>query len=514
MGGYDHARVLDGVLAQALELRGAAVDILLCDKAIPACQMIKFGRATPEMLAEGSPIPYCKECVSRGRQGFRGLSSPLRWMSQYLTADDIATAERTAQSVPADDIPTFTWEGLPVGDHAHAGALRYFARGDLSGEQQGEAVLRRYLEAGLRTIACVRRLIETHRYDVIVVNHGIYIPQGMICEVARAMGVRVVTYNPAYRKHSFIFSHGASYHYTMVDEPVADWRRLEMTPELVRSTQSYLASRRSGSNDWIWFHDKPQEDIAPILSEIGCDLSKPYVVALTSVVWDAQLHYKSNAFPNMLVWLKETIEYWRTRPDLQLIIRVHPAEVRGLVPSRQRVAEEIAAAFPELPTNVFVVGPEHQASTYALCEGADTVVIYNTKTGIEVASTGVPVIVAGEAWVRGKGFTRDALSREDYRALLDALPLEQRMSAAEQELALKYAFHFFFRRMIPLPFIHQEKSGRFRLQISDARELKPGRFVGLDTICDGILAGASFIYPAESLRDPFSEETAAAEMAG
>lgn len=515
MGGYDHARVLDGVLAQALTQRGASVDLLLCDKAVPTCQMIKIGwRASPEMLADGAPIPYCDECVRRGREGLRGVSAPLRWMSRYLTEDDIKRAAQTSQSVPADEIPDFTWEGLPVGEHARAGALRYFARGDLSGEPQGEAVLRRYLEAGLRTIACLKRLIETHRYDVLVVNHGIYIPQGMICAVAHAMGVRVVTYNPAYRKHSFVFSHGASYHFTMVDEPVDHWRGLELTPGLVRRTNGYLASRRSGTNDWIWFHDQPQEDISPILREIGCDPAKPYVVALTSVVWDAQLHYKSNAFPNMLDWLKQTVSYWAKRSDLQLVIRVHPAELRGSVPSRQLAADELAAAFPELPPNVFVIGPEHQASTYALCESADSVIIYNTKTGIEIASMGVPVIVAGEAWVRDKGFTLDVSTPEEYFALLDTLPLARRMSAEERALATKYAFHFFFRRMIPLPFIHQEESGRFRLDVAKPRELAPGRFVGLDTICDGILEGTPFIYPAEAIADAFTEERQASEIVG
>jgi hypothetical protein len=201
----------------------------------------------------------------------------------------------------------------------------------------------------------------------------------------------------------------------------------------------------------------------------------------------------------MLAWLNETVSYWRSRSDLQLVIRVHPAELRGLVPSRQFVADELAAAFPELPSNVFVIRPENQASTYALCEGADAVIVYNTKTGIEVASSGIPVIVAGEAWVRGKGFTLDASNPDEYFALLDSLPLGRRISTAEQALAMKYAFHFFFRRMIPLPFIHEDKPGRFRVDLSEPRELAPGRFAGLDAICEGILEGAPFIFRAEEV---------------
>ncbi len=509
MGGYDHATVLDRVLAQALDLRDAEVEILLCNKGVPTCQMIKLGptRALPEDLAIQKPMSYCDFCVDRGQKAFGELGYPVHGIGDYLTPTDVEMAKRTAESVPLEEIRSFQWYGLPVGDHAYAGALRYFARGDLDGEPYGEQVLRVYLEAGLRSIASVRRLISERQYDIVVVNHGIYIPQGMIVEVARSMGVRVVTYNPAYRKHSFVFSHNESYHFTMLDEPVQNWTSLEMTPRLIEDTRAYLTSRRFGTNDWIWFHDAPKEDIAPVLREVGCDPDKPFVALLTSVVWDAQLHYKSTAFPNMLDWLRQTVAAWATRTDdVQLVIRVHPAEVRGGVPSRQRVVEELAAAFPTLPRNVFILAPENQASTYALCENANCVIIFNTKAGVEMASMGVPVIVAGEAWVRGKGFAIDVSSPEDYFRLLNSLPLKRGMTEDQQALADKYAYHFFFRRMIPLPFIHVLESGHFKVELESKDQLGPGGFPGLDTICQGILEGTPFIYPAETLEDPFPGE--------
>ena len=513
MGGYDHAAVMDSVLAQALDVRGADVEILLCNKGVPTCQMIKIGpaRAMPEDLAAKKPMSYCDFCVDRGEKTFGPLGYPVQSLGDYVTPVDAEFARRTAEAIPFEDIRAFDWYGLPVGDHAYAGALRYFARGDLQGEPFGERVLRVYLEAGLRTIASVRRMVQQRRYDILVINHGIYIPQGMIAEVARSMGVRVVTYNPAYRKHSFVFSHNESYHFTMLEEPTAAWTGLELTPQLTQDIRGYLWSRRSGKNDWIWFHDAPKEDIAPVLRETGCDPTKPYVALLTSVVWDAQLHYKANAFPNMIDWLVETVAYWgRREDDLQLVIRVHPAEVRGSVPSRQLAAEELKAAFPDgLPKNVFVLEPENQASTYALCENANCVIIYNTKAGVEMASMGVPVIVAGEAWVRGKGFATDVSSPEDYFRILDGLPMTGGMAPEGRALADRYAYHFFFRRMIPLPFIRVWKTGHFRAEIKNKQELAPGIWPGLDTICDGILNGSPFIYPAETLADPFPGESVA-----
>ena len=92
--------------------------------------------------------------------------------------------------------------------------------------------------------------------------------------------------------------------------------------------------------------------------------SKPVIGLLTNVSWDAQLHYPANAFPNMLDWLVQTCEYFATRPDLQLLIRVHPAEISGFPPSRQPIlARAAASGCRSLPPNIIVVPPESGLST-------------------------------------------------------------------------------------------------------------------------------------------------------
>ena len=104
---------------------------------------------------------------------------------------------------------------------------------------------------------------------------------------------------------------------------------------------------------------------------------------------------------------------------------------------------------------------------------------------------GITVIVAGEAWIRNKGFSLDASSPAEYFRILARLPLATGLSTHELERARKYAFHFFFRRMISLPFITPRKKFKFDLELSDLQELQPGNFAGLDVICDGILRDGS-----------------------
>jgi len=501
MGGYPHAAFLESALAVALTLRGANVEILLCDSFLSACQLTEFQHTAPERVLAAPPQPRCASCEPMGKSMFEPLGLKTHRYSQWTTAKQLADARALAQQIPIERVGEYRRHDgaldLAVGEHALAGALRYFARGDLDGEPYAEQVTRRYVEAALATVSVTENLLRQNKHSIACFNHGLYVPQGLIGEVARQRGVRVVNWNPAYRKQTFVFSHSDTYHHTMISEPTAVWENLTWSPAIEKQTLDYLASRRYGTQDWIWFHDEPAEDMQALARELGIDFTRPVIALLTSVMWDAQLHYRSNAFPNMLEWVRQTIAYFAQRPDLQLVIRIHPAEVRGGNPSRQLLAQEIQRAFPELPRNVFVLPPEHQASTYALVERCDSALIYNTKTGIEIASMGIPVVVAGEAWIRGKGFSLDAQSPQEYIEILERLPLQKRMTAAEIERARKYAFHFFFRRMIPLPFIQTGAGGKLEFKLEALTDLAPGRLNGLDVVCDGILNGTPFIYPAE-----------------
>jgi hypothetical protein len=273
---------------------------------------------------------------------------------------------------------------------------------------------------------------------------------------------------------------------------------MDWTPDMDRQITDYLRSRWWGFNDWVHFVGKPEVRVEALSKKLNIDLTKPTIGMLTNVMWDAQLHYPSNAFPNMLDWVLKTIAYFAKRPELQLLIRVHPAEVRGTLLSRQPIIAEISRAFPELPSNVILIPPESSAGTYALMEQCDSVLIYGTKAGVEVTSLGIPTIVAGEAWIRDKGITSDAQSEAHYTQLLDQLPLNARLTDEQVLRARKYAYHFFFRRMVPLETVEPHKGyPPFTLRLSRLADLAPGSDVGLDVVCDGILEGAPFVFPYE-----------------
>lgn len=496
IGSHLAAMQMETTLAAALSLRGAHVQALLCDGILPGCQMCepRFFSNTQRFAQHGPNKDLCGNCFEPGRKVYDDLGIFVHNYSSYLTDDDRELAERLSTQVTLSDLENFELEGLQIGEHAKAGALRFYARATIDNEPHAETVLRRYLKAAILTAQSTKRLFEQEQYNVAVFHHGIYVPQGIIGEVARQLGVRVVNWNPAYRRNCFIFSHGDTYHHTLMDEPVSTWEEMDWTPEREETISRYLHSRWQGENDWIRFTENPFFEKDRILKEIGCDTSRPIIGCLTNVMWDAQLHYPANAFPNMLEWLLRTVRYFENRSDLQLVIRVHPAEIRGSVPTRQPVVKELKEHYPVLPPNVFIVPPESNISTYVLAELCDSVIIYGTKTGVELTSVGIPVIVAGEAWIRNKGITSDADSIVGYEAILDALPSKKKLGADVTSRAKKYAYHFFFRRMIPIDVFDETSAWPPYSFIGKLTDLETGADAGLDCVCNGILHGTPFVF--------------------
>ena len=497
-GGHFASTSVESLLAIALTLRGANVHFLLCDRFLPAC-LQAISSSFPDLIEFANYGPsksLCDSCYYPGHELYQPLGLPIHVYSKLVSEKENLNACDISKSIPIDSIANYRDNGVAVGEHALAGTLRFFACGFLAGEQYAETILRRYFKAALLTVYAIRKLFNQFHYQCALFNHGIYVPQGLIGEVARQNHIGIVNWVAAYRKKCFIFSHDDTYHHTLMTEPLDRWEDLSWESETESQLMDYLKSRWHGTQDWIWFHEKPQFELTNIAKELGIDFSKPCIGMLTNVMWDAQLHYPANAFPNMLEWVLKTISYFNKRPELQLLIRVHPAEIRGNIPSRQPIVNEIKKAFPVIPKNIFIIPPESQISTYTVMLQCDSVIIYGTKTGVELTSMGIPVIVAGEAWIRNKGITRDASSIEEYFSILDQLPLGTKLADDIILRARKYAYHFFFRRMIPLKFMEPFEN-IYKPKLKTLDELTPGKSKGLDAICNGILNGSNFIYPAE-----------------
>ncbi len=150
-------------------------------------------------------------------------------------------------------------------------------------------------------------------------------------------------------------------------------------------------------------------------------------------------------------WIVRTVQYFAGVPEIQLVIRIHPGEVLTHGTSMEDVVRNV---LPELPENIRLIGPREEINTYDVMEIADFGLVYTTTVGLEMAMSGIPVVVAGNTHYRARGFTLDPDSWVNYYKILKPLvdaPAKFRLTKEQTELAWRYAYNFFFEYPLPFP---------------------------------------------------------------
>jgi hypothetical protein len=499
VGGHGAVTPIDSIVATSLWLRGADVKMLLCDKALSACEAAMFHMfPNKKTFLKNGTSHLCGNCFKSGVDYYSPLHIETLKLSSFHNLEDLVYAKSLVKDFSINDCFKYQDDGVDIGEQVRAGVLRFFGKATFEDEDPiyVREVSKQYVIAGIITSICIRNLIIQHNPNTIVSHHGVYIPQGVVGEVARRNSVDVTNWGPSYRNTTVIYSHGDTYHHTFMDESTNYWDEVPLNTLQENQLMDYLNKRRVGMGDWSWVTPDRGgilvEEHKKMIDELKLDDNKPIFGLLTNVLWDAQLFYNGIAFSNMLDWLFFTIDHFIMDQSKQLVIRIHPHEVK--TGNRQPTIKEIDKRYKVLPNNIKIILHDSPYSTYALMDLCKVVLIYGTKTGVELAPYGKPIIVAGDAWIRNKGISIDITSVDQYLDILNKINEIPPLTKIKIDRAKQYAYHYFFKRMIPLKSLDPNASFPPKIAISNLEALLPGNDKGLDVICDGILNKTPFIY--------------------
>jgi hypothetical protein len=209
------------------------------------------------------------------------------------------------------------------------------------------------------------------------------------------------------------------------------------------------SAKKYGKGTRFW------QDVASVGGEalratLGLD-NRPVVLLATNVLGDS-LTLGRNAFSaSNAEWITKTVQYFAQQAGVQLVVRVHPGERLMKGPSMLDVIE---AALPERPAHVHVIGPMEKVNTYDLMEIAGLGLAYTTTVGMEMCMRGVPVILAGRTHYRGRGFTYDPSTWDEYFSMLEKILADlpgHHLAQDQVEIAWNYAYRFFFDFPLSFP---------------------------------------------------------------
>lgn len=326
----------------------------------------------------------------------------------------------------------------PMGDGVDTKFVEQLLFENAVREQRAEATAVAYL-AENRELAVtmqdharrVNGVLARGDFAWILVPGGFWAVSGLWTHQARVLGTAMTTFDCGPRL--VVLGHGGpAAHYPDIMEV---FRKVKAgcaeagRARLVEAAFAAFRNRMAG-NDVMRL--QPPAAGAPIQS---CDLLVPLNYRLDTAALERQ-----RAFASVTDWLTQLLEWLSRRADLSVAIREHPCEKIPVYKGAERWQEVLAPWQEKLGSRMRFIAGEDPVNTYDLLETARVVLPWTSRTGIEGAMLGKPVVIGTECYYRGCGFTEDTDTAAEYFTALERVLSEESRSTPQlrEDAALLY----------------------------------------------------------------------------
>jgi hypothetical protein len=297
------------------------------------------------------------------------------------------------------------------------------------------------------------RVLSNQRPDVVLIPNGAVFEFGAVYHTARYLEIPTVTYEFGEQRQRIWLANNADVMRQDTSDLWAARQHIGLTEEQLEQVRTLFASRQRAS---LWenfsrrWQGVPTQGGEQIKQTLQLN-QRPVVLLATNVIGDSLTLGRQVFSDSMTEWLERTLHFFAGQSNVQLVIRIHPGELITKGPS---VADVVQRTFDLIPEHIRLVPADAQVNTYDIIEIADLGLVYTTTVGMEMAMSGVPVLVIGNTHYRNKGFTLDPQSWESYFDTLKSVlqdPGKFSLTQAQVNKAWNYAYRFFFEYPQPFP---------------------------------------------------------------
>jgi hypothetical protein len=374
------------------------------------------------------------------------------------TECESAIARFFAGPLDVESIKTWKFREFAIGSHALSTLSRVTFDGSPDLSVNGNAsILRTIVRDVVENIVRSERLLRDLRPRVLLVDEANYSVNGPLVDVALERGVDVIQTVTTWRDGALmskrltkttrrVDAHSVS------SETLARLREASWGAQQESELDADFAARYAGR--WalgrLYQPDTVARSGEQIRKELALDPRRPTCVIFAHVLWDATLFFGDDLFDNYGDWLVNTVAAAIENPNVNWIIKAHPANVylarrRYASPESSELAL-IQRRFTNLPSHVKILPAHTTISTLSIYEFADVGITVRGTPGMEIACFGKPAITAGTGAYSNLGFTYDSSSREEYLARLASLEQYGPIDDTMRTKARQYVHALFVRR--------------------------------------------------------------------
>lgn len=397
----------EALVASSLKQEGAEITYVPCDGLFADGCAVMDSHGMTHRSSEAQRQSVCRMCRRRQDALVSGLKVRRVSMDSFVSEATRGECKQIAQGLAQQDIATMDVGGFKLGRislHETAIHFKLTSLDELNEDSLADFRMRLYnVLLSMHVARAMIASLEPQR--IVAYNTHVSIVYIMML-VAERGGV------PTFGIHAggnmsnrfgslYIFRRDMVRLYKgWIDAFEQKWRLLPATRQGIEGGARHFSALTSGKTVWVYSAPKKAEyfdvrahyGIRPDQRVLLAMLSS-YDEMFSSQIMGVMPEYKL-LFESQVEWLNFLLKHLAGRPDLFLIIRVHPRELpnqRDSVHSNH--AKRIAAALEDLPANVKINWPQENISLYDLIPHVDVGLNGWSSTGKELAQLGVPVIL-------------------------------------------------------------------------------------------------------------------------
>lgn len=353
-----------------------------------------------------------------------------------------------------NELKSYRYEGVEVGKHvlSAVGRVYYRAYFDPLAEDYYPAI-RKHLESTLLKAMVMDKVISEYGIDQVLMNEPNYTDVG-VSQTATLRGKCYIQFCSPYEENAMIFKryfHGSAVNPISISRKV--WSQLQSMPisrQMEDDIQELLRDKYSGTNLFTKRIglDAPKEDRNVLIRKLNLDPSRKTAVIFSNVLWDANMFWGSDLFPDGAEqWLVETVGLALKNPNLNWIVKVHPANVWKMRQAGVSIVyndvEALKEKYGRLPDNFHIILPEDNINPASLFAVTDVGLTIRGTVGIELPLWGIPCVTAGTGRYSGHGFTIDPQDLASYEKTLMNLHDVDKLDRTAVDLAKRFFWGLF-----------------------------------------------------------------------
>jgi hypothetical protein len=396
----------EALIADALRAGGMDVVYVTCDGALSSFCVTMGAHHLSPASPEAEREKVCRACRAnrdRLRRDFHFRGHDFDRVLDPETRH--AIDDLVGRLVPAD-VAAFEVDGIAVG---RATLYEYLIQNKRTGFRVTEEdwpQFRARLVNTLRALRAAQIILATERPDRVLAYNTLYSVNAMWRAAAKQAGIPIyfihAGMNLGHRLQTMML--GTDSPFAWVDHAKREWERRRDLPcsatELANVTDHYERLFR-GTSVFAYSAAKAKHT-GDLRARFGIRLDQKLLVATMSSYDEyaaaaaiGEMPAESTTlFATQRDWLRALIPWVAARPELALVIRVHPREFPNKRDSvKSEHALELERELVSLPPNVRVNWPADNLSLYDLAQYADVVLNAWSSAGREMALLGIPVVL-------------------------------------------------------------------------------------------------------------------------